>query len=68
MDNNWDAQVDEGATCADGLFCQGGQCPPERSCNGDCVDLQSNAQHCGMCGRACQANQACPNGQCVTDV
>jgi hypothetical protein len=35
------------------------------TCGGRCVDLMSDAQHCGACGNACPAGNACANGQCV---
>ncbi|HET9954998.1 MAG TPA: hypothetical protein VFQ61_10865 [Polyangiaceae bacterium] len=41
--------------------CQAGQA----SCSGSCVDLQSNAQNCGQCGRPCSADQVCSAGQCT---
>jgi hypothetical protein len=30
-----------------------------------CIDLTSSAEHCGTCGRRCEANQECRNGRCV---
>ncbi len=35
--------------CADGLS----------RCNGECVELQANAEHCGACGEACEEGQLC---------
>jgi hypothetical protein len=49
-------------------------------CDGTCRALQTDAQHCGACGTACGAGEACqaaactqcaascPGGQCVTGV
>lgn len=37
-------------------------------CDGQCVDLDSNAAHCGVCGRRCSRNngvERCEDGQCV---
>jgi hypothetical protein len=51
------AKPDSGSsvsTCPDG----------QTSCNGACVDLNSNAQHCGSCDTSCAANQSCGNGSC----
>ncbi len=59
------------AVCRSGVC--GLECPPNRAdCNGDwadgCeVDLLSNMNHCGACGRACDsdAGQPCINGKCL---
>lgn len=37
-------------------------------CDGECVDLESNMSHCGLCGLDCdlnQAEEACVAGSCV---
>jgi hypothetical protein len=34
-------------------------------CHGKCVDLQSDALHCGSCGKVCAADQTCTIGECV---
>ncbi|MDQ3264450.1 MAG: choice-of-anchor L domain-containing protein [Myxococcota bacterium] len=40
--------------------------PCER-CGGDaCVELQTDAVHCGACDSACQTGQLCTAGQCFT--
>ena len=37
----------------------------QTSCSGECVDLDSNANHCGACGNACGAGQVCDGaGSC----
>lgn len=42
-----------------------GECPPDLvECNGYCIDLMSNVSHCGECGTACLANEACLSGTC----
>jgi hypothetical protein len=54
------------------LACQSLQLPPaatccptgQTNCNGTCVDLDSDAQNCGSCGRSCNANEACSTGVC----
>lgn len=33
-------------------------------CDGACVDIKTNAQHCGRCGTRCPAGTACANGVC----
>ncbi|MEM1008862.1 MAG: hypothetical protein AAGJ35_07625, partial [Myxococcota bacterium] len=30
-----------------------------------CVDVKTDAQHCGTCGKSCQPNEYCTGGQCV---
>ncbi|MBL8682345.1 MAG: hypothetical protein JNK05_24465 [Myxococcales bacterium] len=55
-------QVCTMAGCADS--CPSGQ----MLCSGACVDLQTNANHCGMCGNACPAGPrstpVCAAGRC----
>lgn len=50
------------------------ECPPAPAapcqcsgtmCGGDCVDLMNDDAHCGACGSACGAGQACVEGECV---
>ncbi|WP_230467499.1 hypothetical protein [Lujinxingia vulgaris] len=41
--------------CADG----------KTRCDGRCVDLQSDAFHCGGCGEVCAPPGICDRGQCV---
>lgn len=36
----------------------------ERACAGECVDLQTDARHCGGCGNMCEAGQRCVEGNC----
>lgn len=38
--------------------------PPERTCDGRCVDLGANPEHCGACGVACGAGRFCVGGVC----
>ncbi len=33
-------------------------------CSGQCVDNQTDPRHCGACGMACAAGQACVTGMC----
>ncbi|MBL8684522.1 MAG: hypothetical protein JNK05_35435 [Myxococcales bacterium] len=40
--------------------CTGGQ----TLCGMACVDTQTNATHCGMCGNNCRADQRCAAGSC----
>ena len=44
----------------------GQTCPSgQQLCAGACVDLSTNALHCGGCGKACVAGQSCVSGVCV---
>lgn len=40
--------------------------PDTICCNDEpCVDIKTNPQHCGACGKTCSNLEACSNGQCV---
>lgn len=41
-------------------------CDPETStlCGDQCVDLDTNTFHCGVCGNACASDEWCLNGVC----
>jgi hypothetical protein len=39
-------------------------CSPPNSSGGACVNTQSDANNCGVCGNACPAGEACVSGQC----
>jgi hypothetical protein len=43
--------------CAEGLS----------SCNGVCVDRQTDPANCGLCGNACGAGEICFGGQCARE-
>ncbi len=43
--------------CAEGLS----------SCNGVCVDRQTDSANCGVCGNVCAAGEICFVGQCARD-
>ncbi len=34
-------------------------------CNGVCVDVMADPNHCGSCGAACEAGRVCDLGRCV---
>ncbi len=36
----------------------------ERRCNGRCVNIKRNENHCGRCNHACGDNQYCSKGKC----
>lgn len=45
-----------------------GQLPvrfPFLSCQGACVDVSSNPDNCGGCGKSCGQGNACQSGQCA---
>jgi len=66
-----DAVVGDGGTTTDGDTPDGGAvvCPPGRTaCGADCVDLQTDENHCGSCPVACNPGEVCVSGGCVTGV
>lgn len=62
-----------GARCSRATECQGGRCRKGRcrcaesliNCGGECVDLQTDARHCGGCGTPCGEEQSCFQGMCA---
>lgn len=50
LDDDCDGRVDEGLEV----------------CGGECVDVRSDARHCGGCGMACAETQVCAMGSCCT--
>lgn len=55
--------------CCGGARCKHGRCkcrPGLVKCDGvsPCVNLSSDAQHCGTCSQACASSLACSNGVC----
>ncbi len=69
LDDDCDGRADNGARCAAGLVCEGGEClcPVEERCDGACVDRSSDPAHCGACGNACPSGQACEASTCVVN-
>lgn len=45
---------------SDSLECTDG----DVECGGACVDLQSDPDHCGVCGQVCESAMACDRGEC----
>src|SRR5215203_4519641 len=45
--------------CPDPTECRSG-----RVCDGICVDVSQNDDHCGNCGRLCLFGSSCTNGRC----
>lgn len=48
--------------CLSGLCTLGGCPSPQTLCSDQCVNLQTDANNCGSCGRACPAGEVCSNG------
>lgn len=41
-------------------------CPPgQTDCGGECVDLETDVDHCGGCGEPCLDGQVCEAGECL---
>ena len=53
---------DGGTATCDGISC-GVSCGSETSCNGACVNEQTDPNNCGACGHSCLGG-ACSAGQC----
>ncbi len=49
------APPDGGPTCPSG----------QTSCGGECVDTQTDAEHCGACDTECASGEACMAGSCM---
>ena len=53
--------------CGDEGICSDGECVCEagtEECDGECVDLDTNREHCGSCDSACDDDQVCSDGEC----
>ena len=60
--------------CDDGNTESGDECnadctlpvcaPGLTECNGECVDLQTDVNNCGQCGRVCNTGEECGSGSC----
>lgn len=62
--------------CTDGVCDGGGEggsgaggddCAPLSECAGECVDYQSDRDHCGACNVVCSPGEACQGATCVPD-
>ena len=68
---SWGA-CEKGLVCKDDEFCNSGSCQPKPACKQgevicaeNCVDPQTNNDHCGSCGHSCKAYETCLQGKCV---
>ncbi len=43
----------------------GACCDDASVCNGTCINLHKDANHCGACGKSCTASEICSGGTCV---
>jgi hypothetical protein len=50
-------------SCGPGMTCSDGACECATKCDGECVDHQTSAEHCGRCGHSCGA-AGCAMGLC----
>ncbi len=54
-----------GAACTGGKICDSGACicpAGQTDCAGLCVDLDTDTDNCGACGRGCLGSRVCRNG------
>jgi len=67
-DDNCDGTVDgptAAMACGMGFACTSGVCTcPGTRCMTACVDLQTDGDNCGVCGRSCGASGVCVAGTC----
>ena len=58
--------------CENGQVCENGICnfcPVNKpaQCDGKCINLQTDSQNCGSCGKTCKDDQLCVSGNCQCD-
>jgi hypothetical protein len=71
-------RCDKGEKCVKtgGMICIASECFPStacrisapgclKRCNGKCVDLDSDNDHCGACGNTCNGGKTCAAGKCT---
>lgn len=67
-DSDWDHCGECGQACADGLFCNAGECAATCEdllrCGDDCVEPDHDPLNCGGCGERCAVDQICHFGVC----
>lgn len=61
-------EAEDGTSCEDDGVCESGECVCENEdaiCDDECVDLDSNRDHCGECDNECDDDEVCDGGECV---
>jgi DNA-binding beta-propeller fold protein YncE len=67
-------KCDKNKDCCDGATCKGdsknkkGKCRckgSKQECDKECVDLDTDDQHCGACNNVCTVAASCQNGACA---
>ena len=59
-----------GVACPVGQTCSGGTCQlictaGTTACGMECINTQTNRDHCGMCSNKCNSTDTCVSGMCV---
>jgi hypothetical protein len=69
----------ENSDCEDGKTCEGGKCvddggkqesscaATETKCDDGCFELKTDKTHCGDCGKKCDGDLVCVDGNCVKE-
>ena len=69
LDDNCNGAIDDGVTCTGGRVCLNDACacPQARPdwCQPACVALETDAERCGRCDRACADGEVCARGDCL---
>lgn len=61
-------RCDRNNDCCDHAACTNDECTCRtgfRDCNGECVDLDKDEQHCGRCDKQCRRAETCCDGECA---
>lgn len=51
--------------CGDYICSPGENCPQENCCDGQKVNLYSDSNNCGQCGKKCLSDERCSGQQCI---
>jgi stigma-specific protein Stig1 len=61
-------KCDKSGDCCHGAKCKGKNCVCKGTlgdCDGKCVDVLTDVEHCGRCDKACAAGETCCRGACA---